>query len=173
MKTNWFDDEGLMELAPEGAPLDVKFRINAMAGHPERDGGANIVGLRIARVNHDCRPNAGYIYDETAHVQILFAQRDIHPGEEICISYCSFANHFEFFLADDDAEPWFVIRCNRRKRIFVDVVMGLVGIEKLIFQDFPRRYPLRWIETGHISDQFNHFISLRFIWDRAYLRIVI
>ena len=51
--------------------------------------------------------------------------------------------------------------------------MGLVGIEKLVFQDLPRRYPLRWIETDHFSDQFDHFISLRFIWHSVFLSIVI
>lgn len=63
-----------------------------MAGHAARDGGKNCVGLRVARVNHDCRPNAGFIYDETARVEILFAQKEIPTGEEVCISYCSFAN---------------------------------------------------------------------------------
>ena len=47
------------------------------------------VALRIARVNHSCQPNAGAIYDETARVAILFAQKDIQPGEEISICYYS------------------------------------------------------------------------------------
>lgn len=81
-----------MDLAPEGAPLEVKFQVNSMAGHPARDGGKNVVGLRVARVNHDCRPNAGYIYDETARVEIIFSQREIEPGVEVCICYCSFAS---------------------------------------------------------------------------------
>jgi len=42
-------------------------------------------------VNHNCRPNAGYSYDEVGQVAILYALKDIHPGEEICLSYCSFA----------------------------------------------------------------------------------
>jgi len=48
--------------------------------------------LRISRANHDCYPNAGYVHDETARVEILFAQRDINLGQEICISYGSFAD---------------------------------------------------------------------------------
>ncbi len=48
-----------------------------------------VVALRIARVYHACQPNAGTIYDETARVAILFAQRDIQPGEEISICYYS------------------------------------------------------------------------------------
>ena len=47
------------------------------------------VALRIARVNHACQPNAATIYDETARVAILFAQKDIQPGEEISICYYS------------------------------------------------------------------------------------
>ena len=83
---------GIVDLAPEGAPLEVKFQINSMTGDPARDGGKSYVGLRVARINHDCRPNAGYIYDATARVEVIFAQREIQPGEEICISYCSFAS---------------------------------------------------------------------------------
>ncbi len=47
------------------------------------------LGLRIARLNHSCRPNAATIYDEEACVEIVFAQHDILPGEEICITYCT------------------------------------------------------------------------------------
>ena len=83
---------GIMDLAPEGAPLDVKFQVNSLNGDPSRDGGRSYVGLRVSRVNHDCRPNAGYVYDEIARVEIVFAQREIQPGEEVCISYCSFAS---------------------------------------------------------------------------------
>jgi len=50
------------------------------------------VALRIARVNHACQPNAAAIYDETANAAILFAQRDIQPGEEISVCY-----YFPFF----------------------------------------------------------------------------
>jgi len=81
-----------MELAPKGAPLEVKFKINSIAGDLARDGGKDYVALRVSIVNHDCKPNAGYVYDEMARVEILFAQRDILPGEEICICYCSFSN---------------------------------------------------------------------------------
>jgi hypothetical protein len=50
------------------------------------------VALRISRVNHNCNPNAGTIYDDNARVQILFANRVIQPGEEICISYSNFSS---------------------------------------------------------------------------------
>jgi len=72
--------------------LEVKFEINSVQGDEHRDGGKNYVGLRLSRANHHCRPNADYVYDETARVVVLFAQKDILPGDEICISYISFAD---------------------------------------------------------------------------------
>ncbi len=51
-----------------------------------------VIALRIARVNHACQPNAATIFDETARVAILFAQKDIQPGEEIAFCY-----YFTFF----------------------------------------------------------------------------
>lgn len=85
-----------MDLEPKGASLQAKFELNQLIGHPSRDGGKDFVGLRISRMNHDCRPNAGYSYDETASAEIVFAQRDIQPGEEICISYFTYATqHYD------------------------------------------------------------------------------
>ncbi len=49
-----------------------------------------MLSLRIARLNHSCRPNAAKSYDETARVSILLALKDIQPGEEICIAYTYF-----------------------------------------------------------------------------------
>ena len=72
--------------------MSIKFDRNKLAGDPSRDGGRDYVALRISRLNHDCQANAGHNYDDGAHVEILFAQRDIEPGEEICISYLSFAS---------------------------------------------------------------------------------
>jgi len=77
---------GIKDLGPGGDTLENKFVHNYFLG-------ANIVkvpksvALRIARVNHSCQPNAGAIYDETARVAILFAQKDIQAGEEISICY--------------------------------------------------------------------------------------
>jgi len=55
--------------------------------YKNQDDWKKVVSLRIARVNHDCQPNAAVIYDETACAAILFAQKDIQPGEEILLSY--------------------------------------------------------------------------------------
>ena len=51
-----------------------------------------MIALRIARVNHSCLPNAGVSYDSVAHVEILFAQRDIQPGEEVTMCYYTYFN---------------------------------------------------------------------------------
>ena len=49
--------------------------------------GLKAVALRISRVNHACQPNASYIWDETARAAILYALKDIQPGEEVTSCY--------------------------------------------------------------------------------------
>lgn len=41
----------------------------------------------IARMNHDCRPNAEYRYSPSHLAQYITAARDIAAGEEVAISY--------------------------------------------------------------------------------------
>ncbi|KAK4239850.1 hypothetical protein C8A03DRAFT_32043 [Achaetomium macrosporum] len=41
----------------------------------------------IARFNHDCRPNADYVFSHRTLAQYIYAARDIAPGEELTISY--------------------------------------------------------------------------------------
>ena len=41
----------------------------------------------IAMMNHDCRPNAAYFFDEQTMTHFVHATRPIHPGEEITITY--------------------------------------------------------------------------------------
>jgi len=79
-------------LEPKGGTLEEKFKLNSYGGHPERDGGKPMLGLRSSRINHSCRPNAGKSYDEIARVKITLAQRNIQPGEEICVIYTNFGN---------------------------------------------------------------------------------
>lgn len=76
---------GIKDLEPEGGSLESKFNKNHYSG--TNGGRQSKVALRITRVNHACRPNADTIYDETALVAILFAQKDILPGQEISICY--------------------------------------------------------------------------------------
>lgn len=84
-----------MDLVPEGGSLEEKFNKNALASsneHQAATGKRGYVALRISRVNHNCDANSGRNFDDGASVEILYAQRDIRPGEEVCISYCSFNN---------------------------------------------------------------------------------
>jgi len=70
--------------------MEEKFTKNIlMAEYFRATNSQSIVALRISRVNHACLPNAATIYDETGRVAILFAQKDIQPGEEITICYYS------------------------------------------------------------------------------------
>jgi len=86
---------GISDLEPKGGSLQDKFKLNELHNAwPCRDNGKSYVGLRIARVNHNCRPNAARIYDEVARVEILYALQDIQPGEEVCRSYYFFPTVF-------------------------------------------------------------------------------
>ena len=75
-----------MDLMPQGGTAEEKFSLNAISGrrHPEKK---NFVALRIARVNHCCSHNADHTYDDDTAVHILFSNREIQKGEEICIDY--------------------------------------------------------------------------------------
>ena len=41
----------------------------------------------IAMLNHECRPNAAYFFDEQTMTHFIHATRPIYPGEEITITY--------------------------------------------------------------------------------------
>ncbi|KAI8941574.1 hypothetical protein NX059_002789 [Plenodomus lindquistii] len=49
------------------------------------------IGLfpKIARINHSCRPNTSYYWDEKLNKRIVFASRQIKEGEEFFVSYIS------------------------------------------------------------------------------------
>lgn len=74
----------------EGKSLEFKFQHNAIEGKTIRDLGSNFVALKISRINHSCMPNAAHCYNETGRVLVIFSERDIYPGEEICILYRPF-----------------------------------------------------------------------------------
>ena len=99
-----FLNTGIKDLRPDNGSLTEKFLFNAFNG---ANTGGNTVGhqikvaLRIARVRHSCQPNASTIYDETAHVAILYALTDIQPGEDVTFCYL-----FAFFnLLSDGLLP--------------------------------------------------------------------
>ncbi|KAK2018172.1 SET domain-containing protein 5 [Colletotrichum eremochloae] len=62
-----------------------------------------IVGIfpRIAKLNHSCRPNAGAASigggggDEGSARRVVYAARDIHPGEEVTVTYAPLAQTTE------------------------------------------------------------------------------
>jgi len=41
----------------------------------------------VSRLNHDCRPNCDYYFDHDTLTHTVRATRDIHPGEELTITY--------------------------------------------------------------------------------------
>jgi len=92
---------GINDLVPEGESLQLKFMTNTLVTgnvqHPREIAAA----VRIARVNHACQPNTATIYDETARVAILFAVKDIQPGEEITTCY-----HAPFFCLSNLTAPY-------------------------------------------------------------------
>lgn len=83
------DDPVVATLQPSGGTIIEKYELNSLGGG--KDGVSYLCG-RIARANHDCNPNAAHYLDETFNVKILFSERDIQPGEEICISYTGFSD---------------------------------------------------------------------------------
>lgn len=70
----------------KGDPVDD--RINTNAFEIEVDGvGQYAVLPEIAMLNHDCRPNAAYFWDEDTLSHYVHATQTIYPGEEITITY--------------------------------------------------------------------------------------
>ncbi|PSN69409.1 SET domain-containing protein [Corynespora cassiicola Philippines] len=71
------------ELEQEGSDvLGFIFRTNAY------DTGGDIsVFPKIARINHSCRPNAAYYWNEKLQKRVIYASRNITRGEEITVSY--------------------------------------------------------------------------------------
>lgn len=49
------------------------------------------IGLfpRIARINHSCKPNAAYYWNEKQRRRMVYATREIEAGEEIYVSFIS------------------------------------------------------------------------------------
>ncbi|KAF1941413.1 SET domain-containing protein [Clathrospora elynae] len=64
--------------------LGVIFRTNAY------NTGNNISLLpKMARINHSCRPNSDYYWNEKLNTQVVYASRKIKKGEELSVSYIS------------------------------------------------------------------------------------
>jgi len=63
------------------------FDIDPDTDDAEQDNGFYVVFPEIARMNHDCRPNADYRFSYQTLTQYIHATRPINPGEEITLSY--------------------------------------------------------------------------------------
>lgn len=65
------------------------FLLNLSPDADDDDGSGHHFGAfpEVARLNHDCRPNAVYYIDPTTLMHITNAVRAIEPGEEITLSY--------------------------------------------------------------------------------------
>lgn len=70
------------EAAAAGRDLLV-FRSNAYTV----PGGRWAMFLRLARVNHSCKPNVANAWDAARAEKVLWAVRDIAAGEEVCVTY--------------------------------------------------------------------------------------
>jgi hypothetical protein len=71
--------------------VDKVIRTNAFDIYPDDDEEGSeilfVVFPEIARMNHDCRPNAEYRFDRGTLAQYITALRDIFPGEELTLTY--------------------------------------------------------------------------------------
>lgn len=79
---------GLAGRFPEGEADAHDDRITTNYFEIDVDGNS-LSGLfpEIARINHDCRPNAAYFFDAATLTHRIHAIRHIYPGEEITITY--------------------------------------------------------------------------------------
>lgn len=93
------DHPAIADLMPASGTLKQKFELNSLSCGPDVD--QSVVCLRLSRANHSCRANAGHIYDSKHGVKVLFAERGIKAGEEICIAYVAFN---DFSLSKERAQ---------------------------------------------------------------------
>ena len=84
------DDPVLQTLEPKDGTFAQKFELNCLGGDTYDEN--SYICARISRANHNCNPNAAHYLDNTAKAKVLYAERDIQPDEEICISYTNFTD---------------------------------------------------------------------------------
>jgi hypothetical protein len=81
-------------LTYQAHPAEIKRQGGDVLGFIFRTNAYNTgsgVGLfpRIARINHSCRPNAAYYWNEKLQKRIVYVIREIAEGEEIFVSFIS------------------------------------------------------------------------------------
>ena len=81
----------VLDLEPSTGTLVEKQQLNSFTLPSVTDMDSkqtdSLLCLRVARINHSCQPNSSQVFDSDMGVMIVVANRDIHVGEEICISY--------------------------------------------------------------------------------------
>ncbi|RMZ68317.1 SET domain-containing [Pyrenophora seminiperda CCB06] len=77
----------LMGHIPTADAIDDRVTTNNFEVTSVSDTTLNAVFPEIAMLNHDCRPNAAYFYDEESMTHFIHATRTITPGEELTITY--------------------------------------------------------------------------------------
>ncbi|KAJ3333900.1 hypothetical protein HDU76_001381 [Blyttiomyces sp. JEL0837] len=82
------------DLEPKHGTKREKFELN-MLGCAESDNQGSVVCLRLSRINHSCDNNAQHYYCKDMTVNVVFAERDIKSGEEICIGYVDWWRHLD------------------------------------------------------------------------------
>ncbi|KAF2654843.1 SET domain-containing protein [Lophiostoma macrostomum CBS 122681] len=70
----------------KGDPVDDRINTNAF-DISIADEQQHVVLPEIAMLNHDCRPNAAYFWDEATLSHYVHATQTIYPGQEITITY--------------------------------------------------------------------------------------
>jgi hypothetical protein len=70
----------------KGDPVEDRVNTNAFDINID-DTGMFAVMPEIAMLNHDCRPNAAYFWDQDTLSHYVHATQTIYPGEEITITY--------------------------------------------------------------------------------------
>jgi len=75
------------DLCPIGSTILEKDRLNSFGSC---GGSSSMLFVRVARMNHDCDSNASQGLEQGTRVMVVVSNRDILPGEEICINYTNY-----------------------------------------------------------------------------------
>jgi hypothetical protein len=93
----------------KGDPVDDRINTNAfeirISGETQ-----HAVLPEIAMMNHDCRPNAAYFWDEETLSHYVHATQTIYPGQEITITYIN--NERSRFARMDNLEYNWGFKCS-------------------------------------------------------------
>ena len=109
----------IKDLFPSHGCLEEKFLTNAI-DHDD----VTVIGLRISRANHDCYFNAVVnfsISHADKSVLVLYANRYIQIGEEICTSYTS-------SLEMDAVRPYIGMNPDKELKLIEDTIERQYGI---------------------------------------------